>query len=405
MKRSKVFLICTAFSLLGGCSSTSGDNRPVKELDDVKIAVDSGLKFEPNKPSAETFVQPSNKQTPCKIEISNYKGQEVQWYGECSSGLAKGLGVLYFPENNGASVSEIDGDNDVQYSFMDNQGNYMYGDVRNKGESSSRSLNVKDYPGEGKLYTQNVAVLNDRVAQYFSQSPITQTTAYIYGDRSGKVFLHRLINNDDTWAVKAIDTISIDGVKRSIVHYFNGDVAYNDSLGASNMRPSSELLSYFDSKFSVLTLSDTNQQVGISTSNAIIKIAEIQKEYCSKNRNAAAFKNLCDPNYNTKNQADFNRYAAVAQRAREQRREQIQLAAQQRVIINQQQAIIRQQQMASLNQSLINLNNSLQQQTQNTINTSNSYVAPQVQPIQSPSPVIDHYRCQQLGSQTLCKQL
>ncbi|MGU3522695.1 hypothetical protein ACLBW2_06270 [Enterobacteriaceae bacterium C23F] len=405
MKRTKAFLICTAFSLLGGCSSTSGDNRPVKNLDDVKMAVDAGLKFEPKKTSAMTFVQPSNKQTPCKIEISDYKGQEIEWYGECSSGLAKGLGLLYFPENNSASVSEFDGGNDVQYSFMDNQGNYMYGEVRNKGESSFRSLEVKDYPGEGKSYTQNVAVLNDQVAQYFSQSPVTKTSWYTYGDRSGKVFLHRLINNDDTWAVKAVDTISIDGIKRSIVHYFNGNVAYNDSLGALNMRPSSDLIAYFDSKFSVLALSDTNQQVGISTSNAIIKIAEIQKRYCSNNHQAAAFKNLCDSNYNTKNQADFNRYAAVVQRAREQRREQIQLAAQQRAIINQQQAIIRQQQMASLNQSLTNLNNSLQQQTQNTINTSNSYVAPQVQPIQSPSPVIDHYRCQQLGSQTFCKQL
>ncbi|MEN3754420.1 hypothetical protein ABC733_22545 [Mangrovibacter sp. SLW1] len=211
--------------------------------------------------------------------------------------------------------------------------------------------------------------------------------------------------NDLTLPVRAIFEVNANNTQRSIISYNNGTISYADNLGSSNMKPSQELIDYYKGLFGKITISKNEKQVFDSVSIAESKIGKVKETYCSKPNKNPAIIMLCDTDYFQKNKEDFNRYSSLIQNARKQRQEQMQFAQQQEALIRQQQAIQNQQAMMSLNQNLSSLNSSLQQQNQNLINSYNSFTAPKVQPITSPTSNVDHYLCQQLGSQTFCKQL
>lgn len=407
MKKSALFIVVSSVLALSGCSSTSSDNRNVKNLDDIKPTLDSAFASVTLTPENITDIQPTNIKESCVVPMANITSSaiDIEWYGACSGGRADGVGIVYYPTTGGVGVSENHGKDYVDYLRLEPNGNVILGEMKSGGEAIFRFIQVIERPGQGKDFVQGVTVAKNGTLQSYSNSPITGQEIFYYKTQNGNNYLKTVRVNDFTLAIKDIFEVGVNNTLRSILVYNNGMVSYFDSMGSSNMRPSQELMDYYKQLFQKITISSGEKQVSDSVLVADAKVKNVKEQYCNKANKSSAMIALCDTDYAQKNKADFEKYSIFVQNERKQRQEQIQLAQQREALIHQQQAIQNQQAMMSLNQSLTSLNSSLQQQNQSFINSYGSYTAPKVQAIPSQSPNIDHYRCQQLGSQTFCKQL
>ena len=419
-------ILAIAVLVLTGCASSGG---PRKVTYEEASAFERSLTARAKKPPQHEYVytQPVNKSEPCRLPSSQEQLTRPKfrayWDGDCKNGSAYGLGrdISISDTHHYEEITIHDGTGDnwsqprVFYDFVNNFVRYAVGGAKMPASTEIQENYINSYSGFSA--SQSISVVDQSGNASILQTSPFNTQRFYLSTNIDNAFIFRfsdnaagpVINpNTATFAVELFDPQANTRGGFAIARYPNGEVRHfrivNGGFGEVVALPA-EYVSHIESVY---------QTVGRSVAGAIPALQaaqQIEREYLFKVCNGkgsiagldqVAYSKVCT--WRDQFKAPYAAASARFQQQLESMKAQAATAEQQRQVQQQiamQQQMLRQQQNQQASNEIARAGEQIRQSTLQMIQTTNSWQAPQFQPLSAPSRNVAV--CYTIGSIVTCQ--